>query len=149
MKGANKNCLTPKEQKFCDAYLETGNGAEAARRSYNIKNPGSVSVIVNENLNKPFIRKYLESMSEGAASRIETLSRSARNESVKLAANKDILDRAGFKPVEHSDFTTGGEKLNLYSDEQIKRAANEIINANANSNQPGTNPGDVGATSQE
>lgn len=149
MKQANKNCLTPKEQKFCDAYLETGNASEAAARSYDVNSRNSAGQIGNANLKKPFIRAYLESMSEGAATRIEQLSRTARNESVKLAANKDILDRAGFKPVDQTDITTNGEKLNLYSDEQIKRAANEIINANSSPNKAGTDVGNVGTASQE
>jgi len=147
MKGPKKNCLTPKEQGFCDDYLATGNGTRAALNNYNVSGPHNASVLASDTLRKPFVRQYLEQQSEGAAERVVKLSQNARNESVRLAANKDILDRAGFKPIEQTDITSQGDKLKFYSDEQIKRAANEIINAN--SNPSGTNAGDVGTASQE
>ena len=39
--------LTPKQENFCLAYLETGNASEAYRRSYNAQNMKPESINVN------------------------------------------------------------------------------------------------------
>lgn len=39
--------LTPKQESFCLAYLETGNASEAYRRSYNAQNMKPESINVN------------------------------------------------------------------------------------------------------
>lgn len=39
--------LTPKQENFCLAYLETGNASEAYRRSYNAENMKPESINVN------------------------------------------------------------------------------------------------------
>lgn len=36
---------------------------------------------------------------------------SSMNENVKLAAARDLLDRAGYKPVERKDITSGGQPI--------------------------------------
>jgi hypothetical protein len=76
-------------------------------------------------LHSPDIRSYLQLMASGASQRVEELSMNAKSEQVRLLANKDILDRAGYKATDRVDITTQGDKL--YTDEQIKRAATEII----------------------
>lgn len=49
--------MTPKQQKFCDEYLISGNATDAARKAgYSAKTAG---VIGNENLKKPVIRAYI------------------------------------------------------------------------------------------
>lgn len=50
--------LTVKQRRFVDAYIETGNAAEAARRAgYKSRN---ADVMGRENLRKPTVRKILE-----------------------------------------------------------------------------------------
>lgn len=50
--------LTVKQRRFVDAYIETGNAAEAARRAgYKSRN---ADVMGRENLRKPTVRKVLE-----------------------------------------------------------------------------------------
>ena len=104
--------LTKKQKKFCDKYLETGNGVKSAEEVYNTKNYNTAGVMANENLKKPKIKEYLESKAEICANEVFRLSQKAKNEAVRLNANKDILDRAGYKPTEKKDITSGGEKLN-------------------------------------
>lgn len=49
--------LTPKQKKFCDYYIETGNASEAARRAgYSQK---TAPFIGAENLKKPQIKEYI------------------------------------------------------------------------------------------
>lgn len=50
--------LTPKQKKFCEYYLETGNATQAAiRAGYSEKNADKIGP---ENLNKTVIKQYLE-----------------------------------------------------------------------------------------
>ena len=87
--------LTSKQAKFAKEYLETGNATEAAVRAYKPKNRATARSIGSENLTKPNITGYLNKESSGAAARVVRLSKTAKNETVRLNANKDILDRAG------------------------------------------------------
>jgi len=52
------------------------------------------------------IISYLEEKAEDASSIVYDLAREAESEQVRLSAAKDILDRAGFKPVERSQNVT-------------------------------------------
>lgn len=104
--------LTKKQKMFADSYLETGNATRAVKEAgYNIKNDGVASTIGSENIRKVNIKDYLISKADAAASMIFELSQSAKTESVRLSASKDILDRAGLKPTEKKDITTLGKPL--------------------------------------
>lgn len=92
--------LTRKQKKFADAILEGKSGIQAALNNYDTVKPAVAGSIAYENLKKPQVIAYLEKNGIGAATRIVKLSKSAKNQNVQLQANKDILDRAGFKPVE-------------------------------------------------
>lgn len=50
--------LTAKQQRFCDEYLIDLNATQAAIRAGYSKN--TAGVIANENLNKPYIREYID-----------------------------------------------------------------------------------------
>lgn len=112
------NKLRPKQKKFVDAYLETGNGTEAViRANYTVKDRNVASSIASENLRKPDIIGYLRSHASGAASRIVQMSIDAENEAVKFNANRDILDRSGFQAPEKDEKSNNIFVINL-SDEQ-------------------------------
>lgn len=119
-----KNKLTKKQKDFADDILEHGNATKAIIDNYNETTYGAARSMGSENLTKPNIRAYLEKHASNAISRIEEMSRTALNEAVKLNANKDIADRAGWKPIERVETTTkpyeelNDEELN----EQIKKA---------------------------
>ena len=137
--------LTPKRKSFIDKYIENGgNASQAVKDVYNPGGKGgkdsdaSARSMGSELLKMDDVRAYFAKMASGAAERVEDLSISARSEIVRLQANKDILDRAGLKASDRVDITTKGDKL--YTNEQITRAAAEIISG-ADS--------DDGSTSQE
>lgn len=50
--------MTPKQKKFCDYYLETGNATEAAERAG--YNPKTAKQTGYENLTKPYIKAYID-----------------------------------------------------------------------------------------
>ena len=57
--------LNPKQEKFCQLYVELGNGAEAYRRAYNSKGkPQSVAVEASKLLSEPNISLRVEEVRE-------------------------------------------------------------------------------------
>nr|DAI73260.1 MAG TPA: Terminase small subunit [Caudoviricetes sp.] len=58
MRDVKRNGLTPKQEAFIDAYIETGNASEAAKRAgYSEKTARAVGA---ENLTKPYIKAAIE-----------------------------------------------------------------------------------------
>lgn len=94
--------LTKKQKGFVKDYLETGNGVQSALKNYDTTDYATAGVIAVENLEKPNVKAYLESKAEKAAEFVYNLAEAAENEGVRLGASKDILDRAGYKPIEKS-----------------------------------------------
>lgn len=103
--------ITRKQKRFVKEYLDTGNATEAAARVYDVKNRRVANAVGNENLAKPSLQALIEAAAEGAFAQIEILSRTAEAEPVRLNASKDILDRAGFKPVDKQDVRVAGVSL--------------------------------------
>jgi phage terminase small subunit len=97
--------LTLKQKRWADKYLETGSGVEASLEAYDITDRQTAAEIGSQNKRKPNVMEYLKEQAGGAAERITEISKRAGNESVRLNANKDILDRAGFKPVDKQEVT--------------------------------------------
>jgi DNA-binding helix-hairpin-helix protein with protein kinase domain len=141
-----KDELTQRQKVFCEHYIESGNGTEAAKAAgYSEK---SVKQMASENLSKPNIRAYIEELNERryretqqifkryAVTAFETLVDIAENGRVEVArvnAANSILDRAGYKPVEHSvvkaDVTQHSEINEIPADKQeaaILEAAKNI-----------------------
>lgn len=109
---AKGSTLTLKEKRFADKYLETGNKTEAiVAAGYKVKDRKIASAMGSQNYAKLSVREYIESQSKGAMSRIVEMSINANTEQVKLAANKDILDRGGYRAPERVDVTSGGEPI--------------------------------------
>lgn len=105
--------LTKKQKEFARNYLDTGNATKSViEAGYDVKNNEVARSIGSENLTKPNIIEYLSSQADAVASNMVRLALSAESEQVQCAAGKDILDRAGYKPVDKSDIMSGGEKIN-------------------------------------
>jgi len=94
--------LRPKHKEFADEFMRTGSRVH----SYQKVNPhvtyGSAATGANQVLRLADVQKYIEKKAERAAIRVFELSEQDENLPVALGASKDILDRAGFKPVEKS-----------------------------------------------
>ncbi len=91
--------LTLKQRNFVNEYIESGNATEAAMRVYNPKKRATARAIGSENLTKPNIRTYLDKAASEAVAMVYELSQGAKSEMVRLNASKDLLDRAGYKPL--------------------------------------------------
>lgn len=123
------NRLTKKQHAFVKEYLETGNGTKSALKAYNTNDYSTAGMIASENLKKPKIIEAMENEATNAFIRIVKISKTAKNESVKLNANKDILDRAGYKPIERQDITSQGEKIIIIPNELIEIDTKDIKEA--------------------
>ncbi len=103
--------ITQKDKNFANEFLKTGNATQAALATREIGRNGGkpenaakhAAVYGCRLLQKPTVIEYINSFAQDAVTRIERMSRTARNESVRLLANKDILDRAGYKPTENTN----------------------------------------------
>lgn len=82
--------------------METGNGTQSALKHYDTKDYKTAGVIATENLKKPSVQALIEGYAEKAAKNIQTLAENAENETVRLNANRDQLDRAGYKAIDRS-----------------------------------------------
>lgn len=105
--------LTKKQKEFAREYIETGEKARSALKAYDTDSITVAAVIASENLNKPNVRAYIDSKAEKAAEFVYQLAESAENETVRLNASKDILDRAGFKAAEPIQESKGDTTYNF------------------------------------
>lgn len=94
--------ITKKQKEWANKYLETGNKTQAALAVYDTESYGTAAVIGVENINKPNVRQYLEENASAVAANMLKLALNAEKESDQISAGKDVLDRAGFKPIEKS-----------------------------------------------
>lgn len=95
--------LTKKEKKFANKFIDTGNGTQSALEVYDTESENTAAVIAHRTLRKDKIQEYIADHAEKAESKIFQLSQKAKSEMVSLVASKDIMDRAGFKPVDRSE----------------------------------------------
>lgn len=95
--------LTKKQKGFVKDYIDTGNGTQSALNNYDTNDYNTAAVIASQNLNKLKVREAIESHAPAAQSMVFKLSQEAEAEGVRLSASKDILDRAGFKPIDKTE----------------------------------------------
>ena len=77
----------------------------------------SVRVTASKTIRLPHVQSYMmQRVNEQlgmnatvAAARVMNLATGARSEYVQLEASKDILDRAGFKPIDRSQVQVAGD----------------------------------------
>ena len=113
--------MTDKQDQFIETYVLTGNATRSAvAAGYSER----TAKIKGAQLKAQFRNVILEATQKVLADKIPEglnwlteLAQSAESESVRLGAVKDLLDRAGLKPVERIETTT----VEQMSDEEIKR----------------------------
>lgn len=69
--------LTPKQKKFCDEYIKSGNAKDAAKKAG--YSPRTAYSIGNENLKKPELKSYIEKQMK-------------QLESEKIAGAREVLE---------------------------------------------------------
>lgn len=109
--------LTDKQTALVDTLVATGCTIREAAESAGYAKGESGRVSASKALRQPHVQQYMmQRVTETlglnatvAASKLLQLAQGAKSEYVQLEASKDILDRAGFKPVERSMHLHAGE----------------------------------------
>lgn len=109
--------LTDKQMALVDTLVATGCSIREAAQEAGYAKGESGRVTATKTLRLPHVQSYMmQRVSETlglnatyAASKLLNLARGAKSEYVQLEASKDILDRAGFKPVDRSQHLVAGE----------------------------------------
>ena len=109
--------VTKRQRAFVEAYVANGgNRTKAAEEAgYGPGNSGRVTA--QKTMKLPHVQQYLmqqvaEAFSQHAASAVSTVAQLAKNgksEYVKLQAAQDLLDRAGFKPIDRRQVQVAGD----------------------------------------
>lgn len=107
-----KQPLKPNHKVFADTYIDTGNATLAAKEAMSVTNDNSAGAVGSRLLRNAKIIEYIEGKAEHVASIVYEIAQFGESDPVRLSASKDILDRAGFKPVER----TQNVNLNLDAD---------------------------------
>ncbi len=119
--------LTKKQAEFVKEFLDTGNGVQSALKAYDTDNYNSANQIAIENLQKPTIIEYLTSQADKVASNMVRLALNAERESDQISAGKDVLDRAGFKPVDKQETKLEVAIPDKQSDEKAKEVLQSYL----------------------
>lgn len=109
--------LTSKQQALVDVMVAEGlNTRDAATRAgYSDGKAGYVTA--HRTLKLPHVQQYMmQRITEQlglnatvAAAKVMTLAQGAKSEYVQLQAAQDILDRAGFKPIDRAQVQVAGD----------------------------------------
>lgn len=128
--------MTPKQKKFCDEYIKSGNAKQSAiKAGYSPKTAYSIG---NENLNKPELKAYIEKRLKrleskkiaGAREVLEYLTSVMRGEQTEsVATAKGIYDNV---PVSAKDrISAAKELLKRYPTDPLAKAQLRKANADA------------------
>ena len=102
--------ITKKQKLLVDTIVANGCSVKKASEIAGYAKGESGRVTASKTLRLPHVQEYMQQVvrqSIGinatiASKRVLDLAQSAKSEYVQLEASKDILDRAGYKPVEKS-----------------------------------------------
>lgn len=109
--------ITDKQKALVDIIVATGcNLREAGEAAGYAKGEGA-RVSASRTLRLPHVQQYMmQRIGEqlgvnamGAVAQVAKLASGAKSEYVQLQASQDILDRAGFKPIDRSQIQVAGD----------------------------------------
>ena len=102
--------MTKRQRLLVDTYVANGCSIKEASIIAGYSSGESGRVTASKTLRLPHIQEYMQQRiretiglnATKASHKMLELSQSAKSEYVQLEASKDILDRAGYKPIEKS-----------------------------------------------
>jgi len=109
--------LTKRQMALVDVMVAEGLTTSKAATKAGYAEGKSGYVTASKTLKLPHVQQYMmQRISEqlglnavAAAAKVMTLAQGAKSEYVQLEAAKDILDRAGFKPIDRSQVQIAGD----------------------------------------
>jgi hypothetical protein len=118
---------TSKQDKFIDSYCLTGNATKAAEMAGYSKTSAKQQ---GHTLKNQFageigerMKRMIQDCVPGALAQINDLAGTAESEGVRLNACRDILDRAGFKPVDKQEVS----HVEATSTDELKKELEALI----------------------
>ena len=113
---------TDRDEAFVTEYVSNGGNATQAALSYGVS--GSSASTVGYRLKNRLSaeieteqRKVLTGYAPKAIHQIQNLAENAESENVRLKASTDLLDRAGYKPIDKSEVTQVNDLENMTTEE--------------------------------
>ena len=111
-----------RDSEFIAEFINNGGNATQAAKAVGVSD-GSASTVGYRMKNRLINdieaaqKEALKDYASKALHQIQTLAETAVSENVRLKANSDLLDRAGWKPVEKSEITEVSDLQNMTTEE--------------------------------
>jgi|TARA_R110000751_G_scaffold21321_1_gene61324 phage terminase small subunit len=119
---------TDKQERFIESYCLTGNAAKAAEMAgYSKKGSKQMGYMLKNQFSSEIderMRKMIQDAVPGALAQVNDLVANAVSEGVRLNACRDVLDRAGFKPVERQEIS----HVETSSIEELEQELKALLN---------------------
>lgn len=109
--------LTKKQAAFVEAYVANGGNVTQAAREAGYAEGDAGRVTGQKTLKLPHVQQHLMAViaeqfsrhAPAAVHQLAGLAKTAKSEYVQLEASKDLLDRAGFKPIDRAQVQVAGD----------------------------------------
>ena len=113
-----------RDSDFIGEFINNGGNATQAAKTVGVSEASASTVgyrMKNRLINNIEVaqKEALKGYASKALHQIQTLAETAVSENVRLKANSDLLDRAGWKPVERSEVTEVTDLQNM-TDEELQ-----------------------------
>ena len=111
-----------RDSEFIGEFINNGGNATQAAKTVGVSD-GSASTVGHRMKNRLINnieaaqKEALKGYASKALHQIQALAETAVSENVRLKANSDLLDRAGWKPVEKSEITEVSDLQNMTTEE--------------------------------
>ena len=111
-----------RDEEFVAEFVKNGGNATQAAKTVGVYD-GSASTVGYRMKNRLINdieaeqKEALKGYASKALHQIQTLAETAVSENVKLNANRDLLDRAGWKPIDRSEVTEVTDLQNMTTEE--------------------------------
>jgi hypothetical protein len=124
-----KRILTEQQQNFISIYTATGNASQAAKmagykqpkqKGYDLKNRFAPEIA-------EAIRGEIGDDVVPVIRQIRELALNAESEAVKLNACKDLLDRAGYKPIDRTRVDSVTTTVHELSTEELEQELEKLL----------------------
>lgn len=117
MKNLEQLKLTKKQQALVDTLLSEGGSIAAAAVKAGYAEGNSGKVTAYKTLKLPHVQQYMAQATQQrlglnaliAVHKVAKLAEGAKSEYVQLQAAQDILDRAGYKPIDRAQVQIAGD----------------------------------------
>ena len=122
-----------RDSDFIAEFINNGGNATQAAKTVGVSDRSASTVgyrMKNRLINdiEASQKEALKGYASKALHQIQTLAETAVSENVKLNANRDLLDRAGWKPVEKSEVTEVTDVQNM-TDEKLQAELDALYKA--------------------